>query len=586
MFYHHGLDPQIGAEPIGVIESIKADAIGLWAEAQIDRAHRYAAAILDLIKQGALGWSSGTLPYLMRKAADGAITRWYIVEGSVTPEPCEPRHTQVSVKSLAAVSAAYKSLALSTQPLMQELTLDEITTSFSLEPTALDGLKSIVQQAVADAVRDALKTEMPRKRLPFPVEENGTKAAESLRIEVTRATKYSPMSAEDMSFLAEIAPSISGLRLPETFYRELADKSVKAVNSGRLGMEAVEGLVRTYGASFKANELSTIGQSGFGAEWAADSWRAEIWAKVRQDNVMAQVLPMIEMPTNPWELPIESTDPTVYFVPETTDQTQLVYGTGNPITQTKAGTGKQTMNAKKLALRLAWSSELNEDSILPVVTQYRAQAVRALQNAIDNVILNGDTATAANTNINLIDGTPTAGTKYLAFDGIRKYCLVTNALQRFDGAGAPTMPTLRKGRFLLRGDYALRHRDCAWIVDDQAYGKLLSVDEFSTLDKAGAAATNLTGQIGMMDGVPVFASAELGLSRTADGKISATPVNNTKGQAIIVFKPNWLIGYRRQVQAALEYVSFADAYHLTVTARVCLASFDTQSAAAIFDLTV
>ncbi len=580
MFYHHGLDPEIGAEPIGVIESIKADSVGLWAEAQIDRAHRYAAAILDLIKQGALGWSSGTLPYLMRKAADGAITRWYIVEGSVTPEPCEPRHTQVSVK---AMSAAYKSLALSTQPLMKEIiTLDEIMQ----DTPALEGIKSIVQQAVTEAVRDALKAEMPRKRLPFPVEDHTVKTAEPLRIEVTRATKYSPMSAEDMSFLAEIAPSISGLRLPETFYRELAEKSVKAVNSGRLGIEAVEGLVRTYGASFKANELSTIGQSGFGAEWAADSWRAEIWAKVRQDNVMAQVLPMIEMPTNPWELPIESTDPTVYFVPETTDQTQLVYGTGNPIPQTKAGTGKQTMNAKKLALRLAWSSELNEDSILPVVTQYRAQAVRSLQNAIDNVILNGDTATAANTNINLIDGTPTAGTKYLAFDGIRKYCLVTNAAQRYDGAGTPTMPTMRKGRFLLRGDYALRHRDCAWIVDDQAYGKLLSIDEFSTMEKAGAAATNLTGQIGVMDGVPVFASAELGLSRTADGKVSATPANNTKGQAIIVFKPNWLIGYRRQVQAALEYVSFADSYHLTVTARVCLASFDTQSAAAVFDLTV
>jgi HK97 family phage major capsid protein len=65
------------------------------------------------------------------------------------------------------------------------------------------------------------------------------------------------------------------------------------------------------------------------------------------------------------------------------------------------------MNAKKLALRIAWSSELNEDSLIPIIANYRNQAVRAMQNAIDNVIINGDTATAINTNVNLIDGTPT-----------------------------------------------------------------------------------------------------------------------------------------------------------------------------------
>src|SRR5690348_12624125 len=90
-------------------------------------------------------------------------------------------------------------------------------------------------------------------------------------------------------------------------------------------------------------------------------------------------IPFIEMPTNPYEVPIESGDPTVFYVPETTDAAQLVPTSASPIPLSKAGSGKVQMNAKKLALRLSWSSELNEDSIVPIVANYRRQAVRAMQ---------------------------------------------------------------------------------------------------------------------------------------------------------------------------------------------------------------
>ena len=120
---------------------------------------------------------------------------------------------------------------------------------------------------------------------------------------------------------------------------------------------------------------------------------------------MAPLFDMVEMPTNPYELPLESTDPTVYYVPETTDQAQQVYTAGNPIPQSKAAAGKTQMSAKKLALRLAWSGELNEDSIIPLAETAQRQAIRAMQNAIDHVLVNGDTATGASVNVNLIDST-------------------------------------------------------------------------------------------------------------------------------------------------------------------------------------
>ena len=54
-------------------------------------------------------------------------------------------------------------------------------------------------------------------------------------------------------------------------------------------------------------------------------------------------------------LPIEGADPTVYFVPESTDETQLSLGSGNPIPDSKIASGKVQLTAKKLALRVGFS---------------------------------------------------------------------------------------------------------------------------------------------------------------------------------------------------------------------------------------
>ncbi|MEP7284338.1 MAG: phage major capsid protein [Chloroflexota bacterium] len=555
--YHHGQDPQVKGAIMGVIDLLRRDEIGIWCEAQLDKRSRYVDAIKRLVAKGALSWSSGSLPNLVQKAADGRIMRWVIVEGSLTPTPAEPRQTGIKkLSDAAAVATSYKAMGLSTAPLGL----------FVLEHDLND--QTVKEGEALEPMNKATKT------LPAPQES---------RIDVLRATKFSALSAADMSFLAEIlGNSHQGWTPGETFWRELADKTFKAVDRGVLPPDALRGLGESGIKS--ANDINTVGTSGDGGAWAPDMWRAELWLRTRQDNTVAPLFQMIEMPSNPYELPYESTDPTVYFVAETNDSTTL-NPSSSPIPVTKIGAAKQTMTAKKLALRVTWSSELNEDALIPVVENYRRQSIRAMQNAIDNLLVNGDTVNS-NANVNT-DQSPTAGTKFLAFDGLRKYALVTNTAQKKDGAGAPTLPLLRATRYLLGGAYATQPRNCAWLVDDMTYAALLGLPEFLTMDKAGPAATNITGQVGVIEGVPVFASAELGLSLAASGKIStATPANNTKGQAIIVFRPNWLVGYRRQVTANVEFLPWSDVYSLVVSARVCLISQDTTSAAEVYDLTV
>lgn len=99
VYYHHGMDAQVGKKSIGT-GFIKMDDTGLWYEAQLDLADEYGSMIAKLCKQGKMGFSSGAAAHLVeRKSMGGAaeITRWPIAEASITPTPAEFRN---SVKSL------------------------------------------------------------------------------------------------------------------------------------------------------------------------------------------------------------------------------------------------------------------------------------------------------------------------------------------------------------------------------------------------------------------------------------------------------------------------------------------------------
>lgn len=146
MLYHHGIDGSLKAEPIGVIDTLQADEVGVWAEGQLDMHHRYATAIKRLVERGVLGWSSGTLPHLVERDANGNIKRWPIVEGSLTPTPAEPRNTDV-----ATVVSAYKALNLDTS----HLKFDETSVGHS---DAGEGQANGMDTGVSDSAPPAAET--------------------------------------------------------------------------------------------------------------------------------------------------------------------------------------------------------------------------------------------------------------------------------------------------------------------------------------------------------------------------------------------------------------------------------------------
>ncbi len=549
VLYHHGLDGALKAAVIGLIDTLQPDETGLWAEAQLDLRKRYVRAVQRLVERGVLSWSSGSLPHLVEVGAGGQIKRWPIVEGSLTPTPAEPRQTDVQT-----LKSAYKALGLD----LARLGLGEAAAAEQVSEVS----RQEKGQSMTEMTGLIEERGGPRKRLPLV---DGRDALKLGRIAV--GSEYDTLDALDMLhgyMLLRAAKSFHGVS--ERYANALAQK----VNQAEL-------------KAAKADELAYSTQTGFGDEWVPDLWSQQIWHKARQDNTIFPLFQSIEMPSNPFELPIEGADPTVYFVPESTDEAHLTLGAGNTIPDSKVGSGKVTLNAKKLALRVGVSSELVEDAVIPVLNIYREQAVRAIADAIDNVLLNGDTSTGATGNINSDHAKPASTVKYLAMNGLRHLPLVERAANALNMGGAPTLAKLRQARFKMPGKYAARPSDLAWIVDSGTYAALLSIGEFLTMDKAGPLATAQTGQIGFVDGIPVFVSAEMPLTE-ADGKVGGG--TNAKGQALCVYRPGWYVGYRRKIAVSVDYLSYYDSYQLTATVRLAFVRFDANVASCLYNITV
>lgn len=266
VLYHHGLDGNLQAAVIGVMDTVKADQTGLWAEAQLDVRKRYVRAVMRLVDKGALGWSSGSLPHLVEVAADGEIKRWPIVEGSLTPTPAEPRRTDVHT-----IKSAYEALGLDVERLHLH------------DPRMKTEGDSMENEAAIIADENETETTPSRKHLPVASRQDAVKG------QISVISPYDNLDTLDMLYgytLLRSAKSFQGVSQP--FSNALAHKVRKA------GLTAM-----------KADELSYSTQAGFGDEWVPDLWSAQIWQRARLENVILPLFRAIEMPSSPFELPIE-----------------------------------------------------------------------------------------------------------------------------------------------------------------------------------------------------------------------------------------------------------------------------------------
>ena len=105
--FHHGKDPLIGDDAIGVEDEMELDPkVGWWAKLWLDRSHRYHSAVDALLRAGKMYGSSGALAHLVKIASDGEILVWPHAEQTLTPTPANRLSRIEPIKAISDFTSA------------------------------------------------------------------------------------------------------------------------------------------------------------------------------------------------------------------------------------------------------------------------------------------------------------------------------------------------------------------------------------------------------------------------------------------------------------------------------------------------
>ena len=337
--------------------------------------------------------------------------------------------------------------------------------------------------------------------------------------------------------------------------------------------------------AIKADEIMQSDLSGFGDEWVPTLWTSDLWEFIRIDNALLSFLDaggsVINMPSDPYIIPLEGSDPTIRMAPQAADSPQNDAGNDfrfpGVIATSRVGTRQRTLSTRKLMTVIPFARELEEDSILPILPNLRRQTDRTMMDTIENLIINGDASSTANSNINLIDGTPAADAFYLVADGLRHFGLVDHPGAAHD-IGELSVRKIRDMRASMgpNGKHGLMSQDLMLVAEGNTYYALLDLDELITIDKFGPNATVVTGGLPAIDMIRVHVTDQMTKAQT-NGRISATAGNNTKGHFVIFNRRQFRVGYRRMLTMEMERLPFADGAYLVASQRVTVQARDSAS---------
>lgn len=278
VLYQHGRDEKVRTVPLGQGAIDDPDDIGLWVEAQIELAGKYAEAIRELVGKGLLGWSSGTAGHLAQR--DGPrIKSWPIVEMSLTPTPAEPRTLGVSeIRSLSEWAAGLEGLLPQTEgdsvadteevaapaetiteTIIAQIETKETQMTEEIKQAAptftVDDMQKLVTEAVSKAMRDAPVIEKVLNIMPEETDRPETKSFADWLVAVTRRdTKRLKSVYAVKADLAEESGATGGYLVPPEYSSQILQMA--------LGMSVVRPrarVIRMRGREFNVPALSYSG---------------------------------------------------------------------------------------------------------------------------------------------------------------------------------------------------------------------------------------------------------------------------------------------------------------------------------------
>lgn len=309
-------------------------------------------------------------------------------------------------------------------------------------------------------------------------------------------------------------------------------------------------------------------EDGYGQQLIGAQYVGELWQSARFESRIFRTIRTLDMTAPTMYIPIEADLPELLFVPERTGPTDSDYAT------TKTGSNRVQLDAKKFVIHQIWSGEMEEDSLIPFIPFLRRQVVMSLAHYSDSLILNGDDTNAGTGNINLDDADPADDKHYLAWDGIRHVGLVDNTGNQTDVSGAISygglvgaLTDMVDTTYLMDWGHPTDPSQVIYVADPFTADKVRQLDEVINWQTQQGEKL-LNGQVGAVFNHP-FINGSMAMSLTeADGKVSTTPANNTRGQVVAYNRNGFVAGWRRRVKVEVERLPGRDQTRMVHSLRM------------------
>ena len=321
-----------------------------------------------------------------------------------------------------------------------------------------------------------------------------------------------------------------------------------------------------------ARAMTTTG-TATGLEWVPTGYTSTLIEDVRQPISVTGQFQAINMPQDPYRYPVQGRPVKSYLVSQ-----------GGAISTRDIATLKLTFTTVKHGALVVTSTELEEDSIVPLVGILRSELAFALNYGLADSLMNGQKTSTVDT-----ASTPAATDVRASYDGLRYMANSLAAYTRVNSQGAIDADVLASVKGLL-GRFGNRPDKAFWLTGFSAYAKLLTLRDRSgwavvlTADKAfpGGSATFDTGILGRMFGSEIVVEQDYPENMDANGLI--TGAGNTLTGIHYISKDGFRLGIRRGIliEASREVYFASDQLAFRGTGR-----FDfepTQAVSSVYKL--
>jgi HK97 family phage major capsid protein len=300
--------------------------------------------------------------------------------------------------------------------------------------------------------------------------------------------------------------------------------------------------------------------AGVGAEWIPDLLLPQLVNKLYTPKAVEALFPTMQMPGKELRLPFLTLKVKPYRKSGST------YGT---ITAEDDTTSQVSMTAESLAARIQVDEDASMDSIVAGLEYARASLADAISTAVEDAIINGDTAGSHQDTITAwnprsrwnASGLGGSDDHRSAFLGLRAQAADVSAT-RNAGSDSDHYNGILTTRALMAGAHGIGS-NLAMICSPEYYLEhLLAIDEVATIDKLGPQAVVAQGQVAAIAGLRVVVSdymtADLeatGLFTDGSGGKTGYLIVNTDAYMMGNYKPLTVDIQREIVNGVVDVVA-------------------------------